>query len=103
MISSNEFKNEVYEWARKVGVDPKEIHLRGMKRKIASCSAKGRLTFDPSILENKKKKRSEIILHELLHLRYPNHGKMFDRIFESYLYQQGHINRVTYEKIASFD
>jgi len=85
MISSNEFKDEVYEWSKKVGVDPKEIHLRNMKRKIASCSAKGRLTFDPSILKNRKKNRFEIILHELLHLRYPNHGKMFDRVFDAYL------------------
>ncbi len=78
------FKSEVRKLADDIGVSVKEIHIRSMKNKWASCSSKGRLTFDPSLLTEKGKKRDEIILHELLHLRYPNHGKMFNRMLKYY-------------------
>ena len=58
-----------------------------MTKKWASCSSKGRLTFDPVLLDESKEKRTEAVLHELLHLRYPNHGKMFHRMFETYMKQ----------------
>ena len=78
MISSEEFKRDVLSWAGKVGVKPKEIHIRKMKRKWASCSSRGRLTFDTTLLDKAKEVRDRTILHELLHLKYPNHGKMFN-------------------------
>lgn len=84
-MNSVAFKTEVRKLADDVGVSVKEIHIRSMKNKWASCSSKGRLTFDPSLLTEKNKKRDEIILHELLHLRYPNHGKMFNRILKYHL------------------
>lgn len=84
-MEPEEFKAEVREWADVVGVEVKEIHLRPMKTKWASCSSKGRLTFDPSLLDESKRKRAEVVLHELLHLRIPNHGKMFKSLLNSYL------------------
>lgn len=85
MITPRKFKEDVRAWAGKVGVEPKEIHLRRMKRKIASCSSKGRLTFDPALLEESDEIRSKTIVHELLHLKYPNHGKMFKTLVDAYL------------------
>lgn len=81
---ASEFKTEVKKWADKIGVEVKEIHLRGMKRKWASCSSKGRLTFDKSLLEKPVRPRAEVILHELLHLKYPNHGRMFKTLLGIY-------------------
>jgi predicted metal-dependent hydrolase len=40
------FKAEVRSWASSIGVEPHTITLRPMKRKWASCSSKGNLTFD---------------------------------------------------------
>ena len=37
------FKADVRRWADRIGVEPKEIHVREMKRKWASCSSRGRL------------------------------------------------------------
>lgn len=81
-----EFKTYVYQLAEKIGVAERitSIHLRTMKTKIASCSSKGRLTFDPSILESPLSRVKEIVTHELLHLRYPNHGKMFRLLYTLY-------------------
>ena len=87
MITAEEFKREVASLASEIGVDAKEIHLRHMKRKLASCSSKGRLTFDTSLLEQPREFRLDVVLHELLHLRYPKHNRMFKAMLDAYLRQ----------------
>ena len=56
-----------------------------MNRKWASCSSKGRLTFDTSLLDETDEVRSGTILHELLHLKYPNHERLFNILLNIYL------------------
>ncbi|MDD3539442.1 MAG: M48 family metallopeptidase [Atribacterota bacterium] len=85
MIAPEKFKKEVQELAKEVGVEPKEIHIQAMKRKWASCSSRGRLTFDKKLLNEPEEARFKVILHELLHLKYPNHGKMFQVLLDTYL------------------
>ena len=84
-MTSEALKEEVLTLAKIVDVTPKEIHVQSMKHKWASCSSKGRLTFDKTLLDQPEKVRTKIILHELLHLKYPNHGKMFKSLLATYL------------------
>lgn len=84
------FRAEVATWAKRIGVEPKEVHLRPMKRKWASCSRKGRLTFDTALLSQPAAFRAEVIVHELLHLKVPNHGKLFKVLVKSYLASAGY-------------
>jgi len=88
-MEPTDFKQYVLDRAKEIGVQPKELHIRPMKRKLASCSSRGRLTFDVSLLEEAAEKRLEAVLHELLHLRYPNHGKMFNALLKTYLGRTG--------------
>ena len=85
MIEPINFKKEVKRWADQIGVNPKEMHIRPMRRKWASCSSKGRLTFASELLNKPPDIRKEVIIHELLHLKFPNHGKMFKVLFNSYM------------------
>ncbi len=78
-------KAEVALLARQVGVAPKEIHVRPMARKWASCSSVGRLTFDTGLLRRPASFRREVILHELLHLKVPNHGRLFRALVRAHL------------------
>ena len=89
MMVVAEFKNEVLDWAKDIGVNPKEIHIREMKRKWASCSSKGRLTFSFELLEKSFEERAKVIVHELLHLKYPNHGEMFNALLKTHLNKKG--------------
>lgn len=89
MTTVNTFKTDVLEWAAEIGVEPKEIHIRDMTKKWASCSSKGRLTFSKHLLKERKEVRSKAIVHELLHLKYPNHGKLFNTLLIAYLSKQG--------------
>jgi len=84
-----DFKKEVFRWAEEISVKPKEVHLRKMNTKWASCSNKGRLTFAFSLLNEPPEVRTKVIIHELLHLKYPNHGKLFKTLFISHLRKQG--------------
>ena len=81
------FKSEVKTWADRIGVEPRSITMRSMKRKWASCSSIGNLTFDTDLLRQPSDFRRKAIVHELLHLKYPNHGKMFRALERTYLEQ----------------
>jgi len=84
-----EFKKEVLNWAEELDVEPKEIHIRKMTRKWASCSSKGRVTFSFDLLEQDFETRAKAIVHELLHLKYQNHGKMFKYLLRTHLSRKG--------------
>jgi predicted metal-dependent hydrolase len=62
------FRAEVEAWARRLGVQPREVRLQPMKRKWASCSGRGRITFNTELLYQSAAFRAEVIVHELLHL-----------------------------------
>lgn len=84
MTTAEEFKQDVMVWARKLGVEPEGVDLCRMKKKWGKCSNK-RVIFDISVLDEPFKVRLRIVVHELLHLRYPNHGKIFNRLLNLYL------------------
>jgi predicted metal-dependent hydrolase len=84
-IAIESFKAEVNAWAERIGVEPAEVHVRPMRRKWASCSSRGRVTFDVVLLAQTKEFRDEVIVHELLHLKVPNHGRMFKTLLRSYI------------------
>lgn len=90
VVPGEVFKSEVITWARRIGVEPREIHVKPLKRKWASCSSRGRLTFDASLLRQPAPFRAHVIVHELLHLKVPNHGRVFRALLRSYLSYASH-------------
>jgi predicted metal-dependent hydrolase len=88
-MSDNEFKQRVLAWAKIINVEPKEIHIRKMTKKWASCSSKGRLSFSKDLLDQTLEFIDYVIVHELLHLRYPTHNKMFKLMLDIYLKESG--------------
>ena len=89
MIPVKDFKKEVIKWAEEIGVEPREIHVRPMRKKWASCSSRGRLSFSYALLAQPEDVRSYAIVHELLHLKYPTHNKLFKRALSAYLSRSG--------------
>lgn len=84
-LTRAEFQAEVEAWAARLGVRPKVIQVRPMRRKWGSCSARGRVTFDADLLGQHPEFRKRVIVEELLHLRVPNHGKLFRALLGAYL------------------
>ena len=79
------FKAEVQGWAAKIGVRPKRIQIQRMTSKWASCSPTGRICFSVDLLREDAAFREIVIVHELLHLLVPNHGKLFKSLLNAYL------------------
>lgn len=85
IVPAEVFKAEVRAWAERIGVQPRAIHIRPMRRKWASCSSTGRLTFAQDLLRQPAAFRAEVIVHELLHLKVPNHGRLFRALMRAYI------------------
>jgi len=81
----NEFKARVLDWARKLDVDAKSIYIRRMKRKWASCSTAGTLSFNDELLAMERELGEYVIVHELLHFSVPNHGKLWKSLMRAHL------------------
>ena len=84
-VPADLFKAEVSAWAERLEVEPGEVHITAMTRKWASCSTRGRVTFDTELLAMPEPFRREVIVHELLHLKVPNHGPLFRALLETHL------------------
>ena len=82
---SARFRAEVAGWAAKIGVRPRRIQVQQMTKKWASCSTAGRLTFSSELLRERAALREFVIVHELLHLLVPNHGRLFMSLLKAYL------------------
>lgn len=76
---------EIRAWSRRIGVEPREIRIRWMKSKWGSCSSSGRLTFSANLLWQESGFRRRVIVEELLHLKVPNHSKLFKLLLKAYL------------------
>jgi hypothetical protein len=79
------FKSRVRQWAEKLEVRIQSLAVRPMKNKWASCSTNGRLNFNVELLALDKKLGDYVIVHELLHLFVPNHGKLWKSLMRAHL------------------
>ncbi|PYJ84770.1 MAG: metal-dependent hydrolase [Verrucomicrobia bacterium] len=79
------FKDQVTHWAGRIRVRPRQLRLQRMRRKWASCSTLGTVSFSTDILGQSMAFREYVIVHELLHLKVPNHGKLFKTLLRAYI------------------
>jgi len=56
-----------------------------MRRKWASCTPAGRLYFASDLVGQPPRFRDVVIVHELLHLRIQNHGKLFKSLLNAFV------------------
>ncbi|HUV36539.1 MAG TPA: M48 family metallopeptidase [Patescibacteria group bacterium] len=79
------FKERVRGWAIRLKAPVVSITVRPMKTKWASYSTTGRLTFDALLPELPEELQDYVIVHELLHSRVPNHGKLWKSLMRAHL------------------
>jgi predicted metal-dependent hydrolase len=82
---ADELKWAARNWAARIGVKVPQIHLRRMSRKWASISTSGRLTLNSELLEMPQMLCEFVIVHEVVHIIAPNHGKVFKSFMFAYL------------------
>ena len=78
-------KSLVWSWASRIGVTPIRVQIQRMTTKWASCSPAGRICLSRELLREDAAFQEVVIVHELLHLRVPNHGKLFKSLITAFL------------------
>ena len=79
------FRRRVDHWSAKLRAQPREVFVMRMTRKWASCSPRGRVCFARDLLNQPRRQQDYVIVHELLHLRHPNHGRVFYALLKAHL------------------
>ena len=70
-------RQQVAFWAERLHVPTPSVRVREMTRKWGSCSTAGTITLATDLGHQDVEFQNFVIVHELLHLRVPNHGKLF--------------------------
>ncbi len=95
-----DFKERVLFFADKIGIKVKSISIRPMTNKWASCSTKGNLSFNDELLVMSRSIIDYVIVHELLHFRVPNHGKLWKALMMAYVGDYKKIERRMKSKLT---
>jgi predicted metal-dependent hydrolase len=74
---TNLLRRRVDAWALKLKVRPRVVRVQRMTRKWGSCSTLGTITLAADLVEQDRRFQDFVVAHELLHLRVPNHGRLF--------------------------
>lgn len=64
-------------WAGRLKIALKTVRVQRMARKWGSCSSGGIVTLAEDLADQDKRFQDFVIVHELLHLRVQNHGRLF--------------------------
>jgi predicted metal-dependent hydrolase len=60
-----------------VGLVPKRVTVRDQQGRWGSCSANGSISLNWRLVQMPPEVRDYILLHELMHMREPNHSRRF--------------------------
>jgi predicted metal-dependent hydrolase len=77
LYPAQDLRRRTMAWAIKLRVNPRVVRLQDMRRKWGSCTTAGTVTLAMDLLCQAGEFQDYVIVHELLHLRYPAHGRLF--------------------------
>jgi predicted metal-dependent hydrolase len=77
LYPEQKLKRRTMSWALKLKVNPAEVVIGDMPSKWGSCSPDGVVMFAEDLADTDPEFQDYVIVHELLHLRYSNHGRRF--------------------------
>ena len=72
-------------WSGRLNVQPRQVRVQSMTRKWGSCSMSGIITLANDLADQEDGFQDFVIAHELLHLRVPNHGRLFKALMTAYV------------------
>lgn len=75
-----QLRQRVDRWAKRLRVSPRTVRIQRMSRKWGSCSSVGTITLAADLARRSRAFQDFVIVHELLHLRIPNHAKLFKAV-----------------------
>lgn len=81
--ADTKIKERVDKYKIKLGVEPNKVKVKKQKKRWGSCSNKNNLNFNWKIIMAPMSMVDYVVIHELTHLKYPNHFKEFWQTVEA--------------------
>ncbi len=72
-------------YSRIMGVEPTGIKITSAQKRFGSCSTKNSICFSYILMLYPQEAIDYVVVHELAHIRFHNHGKEFYNFIESVL------------------
>lgn len=85
LYPTQQLRRRAQAWAVKLRVNPRVIRVQDMRSKWGSCSQHGTVTLATHLLQQSARFQDYVIVHELLHLRLPGHGRLFKAMLTAHV------------------
>ncbi len=72
-------------WIERLQATPKVVRIQPMTNKWGSCSAKRVVTLSADLARQPASVQDVVIVHELLHLKVRNHGRVFKALMSAHV------------------
>jgi len=85
LYPDQDLRRRTLAWAVKLKVSPRVVRVQAMRRKWGSCSSAGTVTLARDLVDRETRFQDYVIVHELLHLRLPTHGRVFKALMSAHV------------------
>lgn len=85
LYPAQELRRRALAWAVKLRVNPRVVRVQEMRRKWGSCSSAGTVTLAADLVRQDERFQDYVIVHELLHLRFASHGRVFKALMSAHV------------------
>lgn len=77
LYPEQQLRRRALSWAVKLKVNAEQIQIKSLPGKWGSCAPDGVVTLADDLATEAEDFQDYVIVHELLHLRYRDHGRQF--------------------------
>lgn len=77
LYPEQQLRRLVQRWALRIRVEPARVDIVDMRESWGSCCPDGVVRLSTDLLDADEQFQELVVVHELLHLRIPGHGKRF--------------------------
>jgi predicted metal-dependent hydrolase len=85
LYPAQQLRRRAQAWAVKLRVNPRVIRVQDIHCKWGSCSSLGTVTLAHGLVTQSVGFQDFVIVHELLHLRFSSHGKVFKALLTAHV------------------
>ena len=79
-------KDGVHKWESITGLKVEEWNIRKMRTRWGSCNTRSRnILFNLDLIKKKPEFIDYVVLHEIVHIKIPNHGSTFKEMLDKYI------------------
>lgn len=72
-------------YAAMMALEPTSVKITSAKKRLGSCSAKNGICYSYTLMRYPEKAIDYVVVHELAHIRFKNHGWEFYALIEKYM------------------